>query len=145
MAKDLNEATQAAAKRTLDETRRIADTAARAGEEVRQAGQETVQRATDTAQNNLQSLMQSGSVFAEGMQKISKEIFDCTQQSIQRQMAHVSELASCKTPVDLYTLQSQFVRENVEGFIASTQRISELARAMADETNRKISDGAAKR
>ena len=84
--------------------------------------------------------MVSGSVIANGMQRISKEMLECTQQSRQKQLAHISEFARCKTPNDVDALQAQIYRENVEDFIASSRRISEVANAMAEEATRKLKD-----
>ena len=123
-----------------DAIKRVSEASRRVAEDAGEASSEAFQRATDTAQNKLSSFMASGSVIANGLQSISKEIFECTQQGMQKQIAHINEFAKCKSPSDVFALQTQIYRENVEDFIASSRRISDVAKAMAEEATLKLKD-----
>jgi phasin family protein len=78
-------------------------------------------------------------MIADGIQAISKEILEVTQQNMQRQVSQMSDLAACKTPGDVYTVQSRIMRENIEAFIAATRRISEVATNITQDATSKLS------
>jgi phasin family protein len=101
---------------------------------------EEAQRAAQLSSRNIAAIVQSGTVIAEGVQSISREWFEFTRERMEGTVGRLEALMRCRTPQELAVIQSDAVRENLEGFLQSTRRIAELSVRMADEAVRKITD-----
>jgi phasin family protein len=101
---------------------------------------EGAQQATEASSRNLESIVQSGTIFAGGLQSISREWFDFARKRIEQNMHRVDELAAWRTPHEMLAAQSEFVRDNLEDFVQSTRRVAEISMQMADEAVRRMSD-----
>jgi phasin family protein len=101
---------------------------------------ENAQHATQQSSRNLESIVQSGTILATGMQNISREWVEFARKRVQQNLDRVDTLASCRTPQDFWAAQSDLVRDNLEDFVQSTRRIAELSMQIADEAVRKMSD-----
>jgi phasin family protein len=96
------------------------------------------QQATQQLSRNMEALVQSGSIIAGGMQSISREMFEVAHNRLEQNLRRADSLISCRTPQELVTAHSEFVRENLEDFVQSTRRIAEISMQMADETARRV-------
>ena len=72
------------------------------------------------------------------MQSISREMFEVARVRLEQNLRRADSLISCRTPQELVTAHSDFVRENLEDFFQSTRRIAEISMQMADETARRV-------
>jgi hypothetical protein len=117
-------------------TEKSADQMARAfgisGEEAQQAAQ--------VSTRNIAAIVQSSTVLAEGVQSISREWLDFTRQRMESNISRLDALMRCRTPQELAVVQSEVVRESLEGFLQSTRRIAELSVQMADTAVRKMTE-----
>ena len=113
------------ARRLAEDARRAAQMAADAGKE----GAEAVQRTAGGAQDGL---AQSGAVIADGMQSISREMMDLTQRSLEKSLSRFGRLAQCRTPQDFFATQNEIFRENLEEFLNSARRITEMSMRMSE-------------
>jgi phasin family protein len=101
---------------------------------------ESTQHAAQQSSRNLESIVQSGTILASGMQNISREWVDFARKRMQQNLNHADALANCRTPQELWAAQSDLVRDNLEDLVQSTRRIAELSMQMADEAVRKMGD-----
>jgi hypothetical protein len=101
---------------------------------------EAAQQATEQSSRNLESIMQSGTILAGGMQSISLELMNFARKRMEQCMHRVDALASCRTPQEVVAVQSDLIRDNLEDIIQSTRRIAEISTQMADEAVRRMND-----
>jgi phasin family protein len=57
---------------------------------------------------------------------------------VEKNMDHINELWSCRTPQDFAAVQSDMVRETVETALESSRRIADMSLNMADEAGKQI-------
>jgi phasin family protein len=101
---------------------------------------EGAQQATEQSSRNLESIVQSGTILADGMQSISRELLDFARKRVEQNLHRVDALASCRTPQEMMAVQSDLVRDNLEDLVQSTRRIAEISMQMADEAVRRMSE-----
>jgi phasin family protein len=165
MAEETSNAARAAAEAGVGATRAGVDMMARNAETIEQAWQsgsemaaqltersmeqfakafglsgETGQHATRQSARNLESIVQSGTILAGGLQNISREWLDFVRKRMQQNLQHADALASSRTPQELLAAQSDLLRDNLEDFVNSARRMAEISVAMADEAGRKMTD-----
>ena len=165
IAEETSRAARTAADVSVSATRAGADTMQRNAETVQQAWQtgtematqltersmeqlarafgitgESSQHASQQSSRNLESIVQSGTILASGMQNISREWFEFARKRMQENLNRADALASCRTPQELMAAQSDLLRDNLENFVQSTRRIAEISMQTADEAVRKMTD-----
>ena len=165
MAEETGRAARTAADVGVSATRAGADTIQRNAETVQQAWQtgtematqltersmeqfarafgitgENSQHATQQSSRNLESIVQSGTILANGMQTISREWFQFARKRMQENLNRADALVSCRTPQELLAAQSDLLRDNLENFVQSTRRMAEISMQTADEAVRKMTD-----
>ena len=96
------------------------------------------QQATQQLFRNMEVLVQSGYMVASGMQSISREMVEVARKGLEQNLRRADSLTSCRTPQELVTAHSDFVRENLEDFFQSTRRIAEISMQTADKTARRV-------
>ena len=57
---------------------------------------------------------------------------------VEKNMNHMNELWTCRTPQDFAAVQSDMVRDTVETALQSSRRIADMSLKMADEAGRQI-------
>jgi phasin family protein len=103
------------------------------GEGVQQA-----KEATDRSARNAQTLLYTGTAAARVMGGMSQEYFQMVRHQVEKNMDHMNELWSCRTPQDFAAAQSDMVRETVETALESSRRIADMSLKMADEAGKQI-------
>ena len=101
---------------------------------------EGAQQATEQSSRNLECIVQSGTIFAGGLQSISREWFDFARKRVEQNMHRLDDLATWRTPQEMMAAHSDLVRDNLEDFVQSTRRVAEISIQMADEAVRRMSD-----
>ncbi len=99
--------------------------------------------ATQTVQqsaSNLQSVIDSTTIIAGGLQDISEEWMRFAQNRIEEQLDRFDEMMGCRSLQDCLALQAQLVRDNFEAFLQSARRTSELSSKAADQAVSKMTD-----
>jgi len=98
--------------------------------------QETTRHATQ----NLDVLMQCGTIVAEGWQTILREWISATQETTQKNMSDFQELMQCRSMDTFFARQSNILRDRVEALQNSNARISEVSAQVANETAKRINE-----
>jgi phasin family protein len=165
MAEETSRAARTAAEAGAGATRAGADMIARNAETVEQAWQsgsemaaqltersidqmarafgfsgEKAQHTTQQSARNLESIVQSGTILAGGVQNISREWMEFARKRVRQNLQHFDALANCRTPHELVAAHSDLLRDNLEDFVNSARRVAEISVQMADEAARKMTD-----
>jgi phasin family protein len=114
-------------------TEQLGRTLGVSGEGVQQAT-----AATERSARNAQTLLYSGTAAARVMGGMSQEYFQMVRHQVEKNMDHMNELWTCRTPQDFAAVQSDMVRETVETALESSRRIADMSLKMADETGKQI-------
>jgi hypothetical protein len=85
-------------------------------------GQELVEQASQ----DLQAVAQSATILARGLEDVSREWFDRSQDRVYLNLEGYQALLRCRTVHDLIAVQSSLVRRNLEQTVENSQRIAEL-------------------
>jgi len=99
---------------------------------------EGAQQATERSARNAQTLLYSGTAAASVMGGMSREYFQMVRHQVEKNMVHMNELWTCRTPQDFAAVQTDMVRETVETALESSRRIADMSLKMADETGKQI-------
>jgi phasin family protein len=97
-----------------------------------------VQQATERSARNTQTVLYTGTAAAKVMGGISHEYFQMVRHQLEKNMNHMNELWSCRTPQDFAAVQSDMVRETVETVLESSRRIADMSIRMADDAGKQI-------
>jgi hypothetical protein len=93
---------------------------------------------SEEASHNLRAVAQSSTALARGLQDVSREVFERSQQRLQRNLDGLHALARCRSMTDLVEVQSSLLRDNLEQTVENSRRLAELAIQMADEAARTV-------
>ena len=99
--------------------------------------------ATQTVQqsaSNLQSVIDSTTVIAGGLQNISEEWMRFAQSRIEENLERFDEMMGCRNIQECLALQAEMVRDNFEALLHSARRTSELSTKAAGEAVSKMSN-----
>ena len=97
--------------------------------------QHTVQRYF----HNLQAITESGTNIADGFRNASAEWMAFAQTSIERNLDRMNTLIGCRSMDECVAVQTQLARDNLDGFLQSARRTSEISAKSAQEAVRRIS------
>jgi hypothetical protein len=104
---------------------------------------ENFSKSTDAALNGLNQLfdmgkdsadaaVESANIAAEVTQSISSELSDLANSVIAAQFKALENFLSCKTVSDIFNLQSNYLKDNVDGAFERTVKLAELALRYSD-------------
>jgi hypothetical protein len=91
-----------------------------------------VQQATERSARNAASVLHSTAAVAKVMSDMSREYFAFVQHQMETTMDRMNELWGCRTPQDFAAVQSDLVRQTVEGAVESTRRIADMSLKATD-------------
>ena len=89
--------------------------------------------------HNLQAITESGTNIADGFRNASAEWMAFTQNSIGRNLDRVNALMGCRSIDECVAVQTELARENLDGFLQSARRTSEISAKSAQEAARRLS------
>jgi phasin family protein len=75
------------------------------------------------------------------MEEMSQEYFQMVRHQLEKNMDHMNEFWTCRTPQDFAAVQSDMVRETVETALESSRRIADMSLKMADDAGKQIKQG----
>lgn len=101
-----------------------------------QTARQTVQQSS----SNIQAMLESTTIIADGLQELSGEWLRFAQERIEQNMEHFDQLLGCRSPHEYLALQTRVARENFEALLQSARRVSERSTRSADEAVRKMSE-----
>jgi len=106
-------------------------------EQVEKASETIFKRYDDAAslgQDNVDAYVKCGTVFAQGVESLGKELMSFAQISIEANVANAKALFGATTLREVIDLQTDFQRTRFDSLIAESAKLTELSMALANET-----------
>ena len=161
MTEEGADATRRVADASADMTRRGADTARNLmGQATQVAGQTTEQlnrlmgfsaeaqgEVAQQAQQNMDVMVQCGSVLMDGAQSIWREWMNFAQEAMARNVDGINAMMRSRSVQDFYAAQSEMVKDEVEMLLTRSVKVSELSAKTANDAVRRLNarnEGAAR-
>jgi phasin family protein len=89
--------------------------------------------AAQKSSTNMEAIAGSTAVVAEGIHNMSREWMEFAQTRMQHNLERLNALASCRTAQEFAAVQSELIRDNLEGMLQSARRTAEISTRMADD------------
>jgi phasin family protein len=103
-------------------------------------GGDRAQNAAQQSARNLESIVQSGTIMAGGLQNVSREWFDFARNRMRENLSHIDALVNSRTPHEFWAAHSNLVRDNLEEFVHSARRTAEISARVAEEAAQKMTN-----
>jgi phasin family protein len=101
---------------------------------------ESLQQTVQQSSGNVQAMLESATIIADGLQELSGEWFRFAQERFEQNLDHFDQLLACRSPHECIALQTRIARENLEAVLQTARRASERSTKSADEAVRKMSE-----
>jgi hypothetical protein len=124
---DAAEATRKVTDQTTQQFGRVFNLQAKASEEV-----------ANRTQQNLDVLLQTSSLLAEGFQSVLREWMSYTQSAVQRNIDGMNTIMRARTMQDLLAAQSDLLNAEVQLLLNSSVKVSEVTARVANDAAQKI-------
>jgi phasin family protein len=140
------EAAAAANQETFDTVLKAGTQAATKGyEQAIAIAQEQVEKVSETlfkrydeaasfGKDNVDACVTCGTVFAKGVESMSKELMSLAQSTVEANVATTKALFGATTVRELIDLQTEFSRSRFDSLVAESAKLTELSMALANET-----------
>lgn len=102
-------------------------------------GTEMFKEAGEFTKGNLEAMMESGKIFASGMQEMSRSALADSKAEFEALTAEVKEMASVKSPTDFFQLQSALLRKNFDKAVAMSSKNTEAMLKLANDASQPLS------
>ena len=91
------------------------------------------QQATQQSARNVEAILHSSAIIADGVQTISREWLTFVQNRAERNMERLEALANCRSMQDCIAVQTDLLRDNLQDLMHTAKRVAEVSTRMADE------------
>ena len=88
---------------------------------------------TEFAKGNVEAVAETGKVFAESMQGMGKTLADEAKSAYEVATADIKDMASVKSPTELFQLQGTIMRRNFDAMIAAATKTTDATMKMAND------------
>lgn len=85
------------------------------------------------SKQNVEALVEAGSIVAKGVEEIGKEVVAYSQASFDKSVAAGTALLSAKSLREVVDLQNDYAKSSFDAFVAEANRLSELSVKVANE------------
>lgn len=102
-------------------------------------GTELAAEATEFTKGNVEALVESGKIYAAGVQDLSKSYVEEAKSAFETFTADMKEFAAVKSPAELFQLQAKLARRNFDAMVAYGSKNTDAAIKLASETFAPIS------
>ena len=97
-------------------------------------GTETLTEATEFAKGNVEALVESGKIYAAGVQDLGKGYVEEAKSAYETLTGDLKEMAAIKSPTELFQLQGKIARRNFDMFVAASSKNTEAFLKLANDT-----------
>lgn len=94
---------------------------------------EIAAEATEFAKGNAEALVESGKIYAAGVQNLGKAYAEEAKSAYETFTADLKEVAAVKSPAELFQLQSKFARRNFDAWVAFGSKHTDAAIKLTNE------------
>ncbi len=134
------------ATKTMDYTSAFTDTMSDAVAEMQSKAQaaydkstEAMTEMTEFAKGNVEAVVESGKVMAEGVQGMGQSFADEAKSAYETATADLKEMAAVKSPTELFQLQGKILRRNFDAMVAMTSKSTDASMKLANDVFAPIS------
>jgi phasin family protein len=85
------------------------------------------------AQQSAKTVHRSWVTVADVIQEVSREWMNFTQTQVRHNLDRMNALTSCRTPQEFAAVQSELIRDNMEGMLQTARRTTEILVQMSDD------------
>ncbi len=128
------------ANKTFDYTTQISESMNEAVSEMQARAQaaydkstEAMTEMTEFAKGNVEAVVETGKVFAESMQGMGQTMADEAKLAYETATADIKDMASIKSPTELFQLQGKIMRRNFDAMIAAASKTTDATMKMAND------------
>lgn len=82
---------------------------------------------------NMDAVMQSSARLAKGMQDLSWEMMQYTQQSLRLSLKTANEMMTCRSVENMLEIQRDYMRESVDTFLEESAKMLEMSTSVASQ------------
>ena len=125
-------------------TGRSADELGRAFPNANAVNGEDARRSAEQSTRNVDAVLDSGTVLAKGVEDVTREWFDFARGRVEHNLASFGEFAKCRSPQHVAALQSELMRDNMEGLLQISRKVAEISVRVAEDAMGKVADAAEK-
>jgi hypothetical protein len=93
---------------------------------------------TRQSAQNLEAATEAGTALTRGLEHFSREWLGLVQENIRRNMDAFGAFSRCRSMPEFFSLQSEFVRDNVQQTIDGIRRMGEVSTRVADEASQRV-------
>jgi len=93
----------------------------------------------DFAKGNVEAVMESGKILADGMQGLGSELVAEGRSTFETITGDIKELAAAKSPTDFFKIQSEMMRKNFDSAVAYGSKNSEAMLKLVSDAMAPIS------
>lgn len=99
-----------------------------------------IRQASEQSSRNVDAIVESGTVIAQGFEGISREWFEFARKRLEQNLQRLNELARCRSPQQFAALQSEILRDNMEDLLHSSRRVAEISAHLAEDAAGKMTE-----
>lgn len=88
---------------------------------------------SEVSRDDVDTLMQTSARLAKGVQDMSWEVMNYTQQSLQLSLKTANDLMTCRTVEDMLNVHRNFMRQSVDTFLQESARLLEMSSGVTNE------------
>ncbi|MBC7952008.1 MAG: phasin family protein [Rhodospirillaceae bacterium] len=92
----------------------------------------------EVSRDDVDTVMQTSARLAKGVQSMSWEVMNYTQQSLQLSLQTANDLMTCRTIEDMLNIHRNFMRQSVNTFLQESARLLEMSSGVTDEVTAPI-------
>lgn len=89
---------------------------------------------------NVEAMVESGKIAAKGFETLGQDAADYTRRSFESMTAAMKNMASVKSPTELFQLQSEYVRSAFDQAVAQTSKNTEAMIKLASDAAQPLSN-----
>jgi hypothetical protein len=94
---------------------------------------EAMSEMTEFAKGNVEAVVETGKVLAESMQGMGQTFADEAKLVYETATADIKDMASIKSPTELFQLQGKIMRRNFDAMIAASSKTTDATMKMAND------------
>ena len=112
------------------------------GQDLVKKSQKVAEELADLARANVEALVESGRVAAEGARSIGQDVVAISRDGVEQAADAIRSLAEAKSPTEYLQLQGDFARASFDRMVAESSKLAETVVKLAGETFQPLSNRA---
>jgi phasin family protein len=112
------------------------------GQDLVKKSQKVAEELADLTRANVEALVESGRVAAEGARSIGQNVVAISRDGVEQAADAIRSLAEAKSPTEYLQLQGDFARASFDRMVAESSKLTETVVKLAGETFQPLSNRA---